>query len=131
LGVRAPFGRTLIKGEPAGPVVVTDSFFRRRFDGDRSRVGETLRFLNSTGTVVGVLPAGFRLHFAPDASLPTDVEVFVPFFYDVYTWSPTTDYLRTVARIKPGISIPEMGIRMALGASSRTFSLSCSSKLSL
>jgi len=105
LAVRAASGRTLIKGEPAGPVVVTDSFFNRRFNGNKNRVGENLPFLNMASTLVGVLPANFRLHFAPDTALPGDVEVFAPFNYDIYPWSPTTHYLRTVARIKPGISI--------------------------
>jgi putative ABC transport system permease protein len=107
LGVRATTGRTFAKGEEAGPVVVTDGFFRRRFNGDLSRIGENLAFLNWNQTVVGVLPRDFRLHFAPDATLPTDVEVFAPFAYDIYPWSPSTHYLRTVARLKPGVSIAQ------------------------
>ena len=106
LGVRAAFGRTFSKGEdPAGPALVSHGFFNRRYGGSTEALGRDLRLLGWTPRLVGVLPDDFWLHFAPDANIPADVQVFVPFNYDVYTWSPSIHYLRTVTRLKPGVSL--------------------------
>ena len=108
LGVRAAHGRTFVKSEAGGPsVVMTDSYFRRRFAADEGVIGQSVR-IQETKTLVGVLPSGFQLYFAPDANVPPDVQVFD-------TWgqnAPTPELdtraasnVRAVARLKPDVSI--------------------------
>lgn len=76
LGVSAAAGRTFAGGDADQPaLVLADTFYRRRFASDPSVLGKTLN--NGRGAVpVGVLPANFALHFAPEANVPGDVEVF-------------------------------------------------------
>jgi len=57
-----------------------------------------------SNTLVGVLPAGFQLHFAPDSNVPADVQVFDTFGKGIYQ-RRTEYYIRLVARLKPGVSM--------------------------
>ena len=51
-----------VRGGPAEgwPVVLSDSFWRERFDGDPGVIGSTLRIAGQAVTVVGVTPASFH-----------------------------------------------------------------------
>src|SRR5580658_5971569 len=76
LGLHAASGRTFTKEDNGGPgIMLTDGFFRRRFAGNRSLIGKGLP-MDRANTLVGVLPADFRLRFAPDSNVPVDVQVF-------------------------------------------------------
>jgi len=117
LGVRAARGRTFTKDEEAGgrpAVILTDGFFRRRFAANTARVGGGLRMALSANltedapaTLVGVLPADFELHFAPDANVPADIQAFTPFGYNLDGDRRTLYYIRTVARLKRGVTMAE------------------------
>jgi hypothetical protein len=76
LGLHAASGRTFIKEDNGGPgIMLTDGFFRRRFAGNRDLIGKGLP-MDRANTLVGVLPADFRLRFAPDSNVPADVQIF-------------------------------------------------------
>jgi putative ABC transport system permease protein len=79
LGVPARIGRVLQPGDErpdAGPVVVLgESFWMRRFGGDRSIVGRTIRLNGEAHTVVGVMPSNL-------ATPVLGVELVVPFAPD-------------------------------------------------
>jgi predicted permease len=64
LGVDAALGRTLAPPEEVfgGPpaVVISDAFWRTRFNGDRSVVGRTLVLNGVSRAIVGVMPPSFR-----------------------------------------------------------------------
>jgi putative ABC transport system permease protein len=65
LGVRAARGRVFLpeedrKGGSQPVVVISDSYWQRRFGGDPGVIGQTLRVNEVRLTIVGVLPAGFR-----------------------------------------------------------------------
>ncbi|HWW83272.1 MAG TPA: ABC transporter permease [Vicinamibacterales bacterium] len=79
IGAQARIGRLLLPGDErpgAEPVVVlAEPFWRRRFGGDSSIVGRSIRLNSDQYTVVGVIAAGFAtpirdldfvLPFAPD-----------------------------------------------------------------
>jgi putative ABC transport system permease protein len=79
LGARAQVGRVLQSGDeqPGADhvVVLTESIWQRRFAGDRSVVGRSIRLNGEEYTVVGVLAGGF---VAP----VRDVEFILPFAPD-------------------------------------------------
>jgi predicted permease len=101
LGVRPSMGRTFAKSDGDGPfVMLADTFWRRQFGADPSLVGKSL---DRSDTLIGVLPADFQLHFAPEANVPGDVQVF-------QTWGPDfyegPNYIiRVVARLGPAMTI--------------------------
>jgi putative ABC transport system permease protein len=107
LGVRPALGRVFTPDESAGwrPVIVlSDGLWRRRFGADPKIVGKAVRTTGASATVVGVLPPHFQLYFPPDAHVPSDVQAFMPFEYDVNKDNRTLYYIRVVARLKPGVS---------------------------
>src|SRR5262249_13901596 len=76
LGRHAGHGRTFRGEDAGGPgIVLTDGFFRRRFAADGGWIGKALP-IEAANTLVGVLPAGFDLHFAPDSNVPADIQIF-------------------------------------------------------
>jgi predicted permease len=87
--------------------VLTSSFFRRRFADKADLIGKGLSMATGATTLVGVLPTEFRLHFAPDANVPADVQAFIPFPYNIYNGPPTIHFIRLIARLKPGTTITE------------------------
>ncbi|HEY3936662.1 MAG TPA: ABC transporter permease, partial [Bryobacteraceae bacterium] len=107
LGVRAQRGHTFEKSEEGGPaIVLTDGLFGRRFAGDWSLMGKALPLQGGSNTLVGVLPANFQLHFAPDANVPRDIQIFDTFPADVYSGRDQY-FIRVICRLKPGISMAE------------------------
>jgi len=64
-GARPTLGRLPIVGEQ-GVVVLTDAFFRKRFQGDPTVVGAAVTIDGQQVTILGVLPADFRFE------LPTE-----------------------------------------------------------
>ena len=57
-------------------IILTHGVWARRFGSDPSIIGRSVRYGRHRSTVVGVLPADFRLIFPNDASVPPNVEVF-------------------------------------------------------
>jgi len=103
LDVRAAAGRTFVNGDSGGSsLILADPFFRRRLDGKTVLVGQALK--DGGGNVlIGVLPADFELHFAPEANVPNDVQAY-------QTWGPgfleNKNYIiRLVARLKSGVTL--------------------------
>jgi predicted permease len=105
LGVTPALGRTFREDEDRvgdnHVAILTWSFFQRRFGGDASIVGKTIRMAAKPYTVVGVLPAWFVY---PDAQ----TQVWVP-FADGETVARLHEhdnhYPYVVARMKPGVSL--------------------------
>ena len=108
LGIRAAYGHTFTKDENGTPaIMLANGFFRRRFAADKSLIGKSVPLEGEAATVVGVLPAGFELHFAPDANVPADVQSFDTFGYDIYKAGRKQYYIRVVGRLKPGVPMAE------------------------
>ena len=106
LGLHAARGRTFMKEDNGGPaVMLTDGFFRRRFAGDGGLIGKGLT-MDRANMLVGVLPADFRLRFAPDSNVPADVQVFDTFGNGIYAGRKEY-YIRVIARLKTGVSMEE------------------------
>ena len=122
LGVSALVGRTIEESDEkadAEPVVViSHAFWQRRFAGDRSIIGTTVRLNNTPVTLVGVLPPSFTgiqrmAENSRDAFVPFQLETrFVPTPDPRLAGSgapikprvdePTNWYLQVAGRLKPG-----------------------------
>jgi predicted permease len=114
LGVGAALGRTIAPDDDAIPdsrpvVVLSYSFWRSYFDGDRAIVGRTIALNNQTMTVIGVAQPGFD---GVDLGVPA--KVFVPIMMKT-EMTPHSDGLKdrrrrldwvtAYGRLKPGVSL--------------------------
>src|SRR5688572_13086392 len=125
LGVAAMYGRVFDAAdgeEPgAGPVaVLSERFWRRRFDGDRSVVGRSVQLNGHPVTIVGVAREDFRgmTVVTPDLWIPTSMvsvanaESAIP-----RLTSRESGWLMLGARLKPGYEKAQASAEMtALGA---------------
>jgi putative ABC transport system permease protein len=110
LGVRATRGRTFVPEEDSGQaaaLVLSDSYFRRRFGGDTSLIGRDLPTQYGPTPLIGVLPADFQLYFPPEANVPADVQAFIPFPFNIYKQPKRLYFIRIFGRLRPGESMAE------------------------
>ena len=107
LGVKAQRGHTFRRSEEGtSATLLSNSLFQRRFAGNGSLLGRSLPLQNESNTLVGVLPARFLLHFAPDANVPPEVQIFSPFPADVYGGRDQY-FIRVIGRLKSGVSFAQ------------------------
>jgi putative ABC transport system permease protein len=103
LSARAAVGRLLTADEqtPGGPLaaVITDAFWKRQFNGDRSVIGSTMKFADRIFTVAGVLPSGFRY--------PARADIYVPAWVQRETTSRSGHNYRVIARLRDGVSVQQ------------------------
>jgi predicted permease len=83
LGVNAELGRVFAadedrKGQPKNIVVLSHSYWQRRFGADRAVIGQNLRLDGGTYTVIGVAPPGFRWAGEPLSGTATEIDVWMP-----------------------------------------------------
>ncbi len=111
LGVQPAVGRfyTSAEDRPGGPhrAVLGYGLWRRQFAGARDVVGRTLHVAGNVYTIIGVAPEGFT------GVALTDVDLFVPITTTKFDAGPAAltsrDYswVRVVARLAPGVTIPQ------------------------
>jgi putative ABC transport system permease protein len=107
-------------------VVISDGLWRRKFGADPALVGRTLRLSGEARTVVGIMPPGFELIYASDASVPSEIDVWRPFGDDVAKRPRDLGFLRMIGRLKPGVRVAEAqaeldGIAAALRSEFREY----------
>ena len=111
LGVAPQLGRGFDAAEmtPGGAdaAVITDGLWHRRFGGEPTVLGRTLRLDGNDVTVVGVLPAAFRFPL----QLP-EPQVWMPRVSEPDALTPAqvhsgASYLSFVARLQPGRTIAQ------------------------
>jgi len=107
LGITASVGRMLTPDEIAGTgalaAVITDAFWRQRFNGDRAAVGSTVKFSERFYTIVGVLAPGHRY--------PARADIYVPEM-GPQTSSRSGHNYRTVGRLKDGVTVAQAQAEM-------------------
>jgi predicted permease len=112
LGIEPALGRNFTPkdGEAgAGRVILLSySFWQRRFNDDPKAIGKALTLNGESATVVGVMPPGFN---EGGLNLWVNPHRIVP---DLATGSRqdlttvrNNNYLRVIARLKPGVALPQ------------------------
>jgi putative ABC transport system permease protein len=88
----------LFHGEAPGPVLISDRFWQRHFNGDPDVVGRTLLPDRPSPTVVGVMPPGFAF---PEAQ----TELWFPVSPDApYARNRKATWYTGIGRLKPGVT---------------------------
>lgn len=115
LGAQAALGRTFTPeedrtGRPLGRVVLSHSFWQRRFGGSRDALGQKLQLDGNLFTVIGVMPAGFRWVGEPVSGTATDIDVWLPMAANqLATSARSVRYLKVVGRRRPEITAAQAG----------------------
>ena len=103
LGVSPMLGRTfLAKEEYSGApraTILSYELWRRRFNGNSNVVGQSLTVDGQVCTIVGVMRPLFKFFYGP--------EMWMPLTLDRIDVNPNNSYLRTVGRLKPGLSLAQ------------------------
>jgi predicted permease len=86
--------------DQAAVVVLSHGLWQRKFGGQRSAVGQTLRLDSVPYTIIGVLPESFQF---PER----DLDAWVPLQPSPEERSSGAFWLETVGRLKPGVSLPQ------------------------
>jgi putative ABC transport system permease protein len=105
LGARPLLGRTLDPRDEAGNdrvAMLTHGLWTRRFGADPSIVGTSVVLNGAAWQVVGVMPSGFVFPFR-DA----EVAVPLPLRDDPRRQDRGANFLRVVARLKPGVTFDQ------------------------
>jgi predicted permease len=114
LGVPAAIGRTLtaeddLPNRPQAAVVLSHSFWRRRFGLDPSVIGRTVTLDNTAFSIVGVAKGGFagvEVGRCPDLWWPVQMLPQVDKRPDALT-SKGSRWLRIMGRLRPGVAEPQ------------------------
>ena len=105
LGARAAAGRVLAPGdeeaEGARPVVLSHGLWIRRFAGEPSVIGRSLRLGDETAIVVGILEGGFLFPGDPSAEIVGAISLA----RDARRGERGSNFLRVVARLRPGATV--------------------------
>ena len=114
LGMTPALGRvfTLEEGRPGNDdvVVLSHGFWTRRFAADPGVVGRAFRFDGRLTTIVGVMPPGADYPF-----LWGRVDAWRPLaFTDDQRQERDSNWLKTVGRLKPGVSVREAQAEMGV-----------------
>jgi putative ABC transport system permease protein len=122
LGVPPMLGRVFTPSESADPessaVVLSGEVWQRRFGSDPSIVGRVIRLNGRPRTVVGVMPAGFRLFLKAGSLVGKPPDLWVPFVLPPAAREPRGRYLSSIARLKAGVPVAAAQSQMnALAAS--------------
>ncbi len=114
LGVHPALGRNFLPepvgfgaGKNAGTVILSDAAWKEAYDADPAIVGKSVRINNTSYVVVGVMPPGFGLTFAP-----TSPKVWTTIRLGNYDRSLNYAIYRVVARLRPGVSIQSAAAEM-------------------
>src|SRR5258707_793436 len=103
LGVAPALGRTPTAAEETlgGPavVIISDGFWRSRYNGDPSVIGRSLILSGASRTIIGVMPPSFRHPAATtDAWVPAQMPAML-------LQARQARFLFAIGRLKPGVTV--------------------------
>lgn len=104
-GISPALGRDFDSDEEtfggSGAVIISDRFWRQRFNSDRNVVGKQLRLGTFSCTIVGVMPATF-LFPARDVDLWSPIPTASP-----YSQKRESTWYTVIGRLKPGVNVEQ------------------------
>jgi putative ABC transport system permease protein len=116
LGVKPLLGRTFLREEETlgrdQEVVLSYGLWKRRYGGDPSLVGRTIRVDGADFTVVGVMPRDFEWQFWSGQR-----QLWVPVGYTKTDFGRDENSFISIARLKPGVSVAQARSEMGAVAS--------------
>jgi predicted permease len=108
LGVSPKLGRTINaeedRPETNNAVLISHNLWQRRFASAENVVGQSLIVNGVPRTIVGVMP--------PDFKFPDTAELWVPMALNEKLWTRNDHGLRSVARLKPNITLEQAQAEM-------------------
>ncbi len=109
-GVAPALGRDFLPeelkpGAQSDPILLTDHFFRTHFGGRRSTLGRTMVLNGQTHTIVGVLPATFRLALPGPFGPQLETDVVLPFRVDPAVHRRSAANLMQMAAVRPNVQL--------------------------
>ena len=84
--------------------ILGDGLWRRRFGANSQMIGRSILLNGQPFTVVGIMPPGFKLIFPDDSHLPPNVEVFIPFPYDLAKSPNDLGFIRMIGVLRQGVT---------------------------
>ena len=114
LGVNPVLGRTITASdeEPEGAhavAVISDSWWKRRFNRDPDVLGKTVTFRTTVYTIIGVAPPGFlgiKVGDSPDMWIPLSMEAQISPGWNGLD-NKQFESLYIVGRLKPGVRVAQ------------------------
>jgi putative ABC transport system permease protein len=115
LRVAPALGRTFTAGDETfgqhKVAILSDGFWRRRFDGAADVVGKTVELNEETWEIVGVMPRGFAYPVASDK--PTEIYVPIPIRNEDKVRGGNRNYsFVAIGRLKPGVTLQQASEQM-------------------
>src|SRR5690349_19191795 len=105
LGVSPALGRDFQANDDrlggANVTIISDGLWRRRFGSDTAIVGRQITLDDNSYIVIGVMPSAFENVLSPSADL------WAPLQYDMSLGTAWGHHLRTVGRLRPGVSLQQ------------------------
>jgi predicted permease len=104
LGVAPALGRWFSEKDDtpgaAETVILSHSYWRRKFGGEPSAIGRAIRLNGNLCEIIGVMPAGFRL-------LDEKADLIHPFRFDRAKTTLGNYSFNAIARMKPGVTLQQ------------------------
>ena len=117
LGVDTALGRTFLRDDEQtkapSPILLSWDLWQRRYGGKTEVVGQRILVDGAPTTVIGVMPRGFRLWLPADANVPTSLQAWRLLPSNFTQWPRGQQFLRVVARLRPGIRLDQVNEDLA------------------
>jgi putative ABC transport system permease protein len=109
-GIQAAFGRVFTAADSEEhAIVISDAFWTRKFGRDPNVLGKQIRLNGSAETIIGVLAANFQ---QPNVDGIAARDLFRPLHGSELPAERRSDFLRTYARMKPGVTLKQARAEM-------------------
>jgi putative ABC transport system permease protein len=111
LGVSLASGRNFLPDEEVvnGPrvAIVSDQLWRRRYAADPRLVGRSIRMNGQDFSVIGILPAGFKLYLPSDRIFLRNSDVWLPAQIDYAAAAARRQagFLAVIGKLKKGVTV--------------------------